>query len=129
MESKIEKKISELIEELSKIRLEKKKKEIQNFRKRSIQDFMQATGEKNEQTVRTILIEPDHWLLLNLRNFIISAGIEIYCVQMKCKDGDTAIHQKFSLTKEEANLIAEEVKSNDKENFFTEVQINLLFEV
>lgn len=119
MNNKIEEKIDSLFEEIFENRQEKRKK--------AIKEFMDYTGEKNEITATTIVIENDAWLMINVRKYLMSAGIKIYCVQMKCSDGNTAIHPKFTSTLEEAIKIAEKIQLEDESHEFTEVQADLLF--
>lgn len=121
MDKEIMEKFGELFNDLLESKTSKKKEVVEKF--------MNYTGEKNKITAETIMSDSEDWLLINLRKYLVNQGIKIYCVQMKCTDGHTAMHHKFVSTLDEAIRIAEQVQSDDEAERFSEVQADLLFKV
>ena len=87
--------------------------------------FMQKTGEKNEITATNIVLDGTDWVIKNLRRYLISQNIKIYCIQMKDKDGSMGIIPDFYSTFDEAMKRAEQVKTEEDET--TEGMVDLLF--
>ena len=103
--------------------IEKLKKEFKDKKIKSAMDILQ---EKNQITVETIINDPS-WLLLMLRRYLTENNAKIYCVQMRCKDGHSAMYKALRTTLEESIQDAVKIQEEDTENMFELVQADLLF--